>query len=126
MAKPFVVVLVARPTELEAAGRLIEKHFREQRHPFSENLYLLEFDRVFLLIQRLEWMGNIDAAISTAEVIRQYRPICVVGAGFCCGTQVRTSPRKFCDIVVADRVVYYEPSKKGSPQGGVAVVGYRL
>lgn len=112
MPKPFVVALVATDTEYEAAHNLSTgKHLEYAQFGYKRSL-VLESQRLFLVIQHLGRMGNVDAALGAAEAIRHYRPICVVGAGICAGVSTKKSEKNYCDLVVANRVVYYEPTKE--------------
>lgn len=115
MSKPFVVVVVATQTEFRASQKLLENTLHGSLFP-GVNSLLVDLDSVFLVIEKLPSMGNICSALTTSRAVQMYRPICVVGGGICGGTEMnaRNRRREFCDLVVSNHVVYYEPGKKRS------------
>jgi nucleoside phosphorylase len=56
-------------------------------------------------------MGNIDAALATADMIRGWQPAHVVMLGIAGG--IDKDKQSLGDVVVADQVVYYESAKLG-------------
>lgn len=110
MSKPFIALICATDTELEACKKFIETQYGSCLYKAGE-FSLVEFDNLFIVIQKLSRMGTLGASEAVSDTIVRYRPICVVGVGICAGNLVGRKTQQICDIVVGTESVYYEPSK---------------
>lgn len=69
------------------------------------------FDETIVVIRKLPLMGNLNATLLTTQLIRDLRPVCVVGAGICASPPGRLGKAQYGDLAVSTGVVYYEPRK---------------
>lgn len=70
---------------------------------------------VIVHIAQLKHQGVLDAAVTTARLLEETRPTCVVSFGIAGGFIKKVEPDvQLGDVVVADQpIVYYEPAKEG-------------
>lgn len=109
MSKPFIVLICATDTELDASRKVTEG-YRSHSHSAGE-FQRLEFEHVIIVIQKVTYMGTLGACEAVSHIIRRYRPICVIGIGICAGNRVSYKNQHICDIVIGKSSVYYEPLK---------------
>ena len=86
----------------QLAERLQEKTEVNEAAGFSYVLGTLGGNRVILTQCGI---GKVNAAVGTAELIRRYRPECIISTGVAGGIDARL---QVTDVVVSSRVVYHD------------------
>lgn len=111
MSKPFVLVVLATNTEESACEALLSNWMRRFT-AWGTDGSVVEFPECFALFQRLEAMGNLDAAATVQEFIHRYHPALVLGVGICAAPPIGSRTRPYCTLMVGTEIVYYEPAKQ--------------
>ena len=108
-------IIVALPLELQAVlGHLADCQQivvgqADQRTYFRGNIVTERGSSYRLVVAMVPRMGNLDAALLTADMIRAWKPRHVLVVGIAGGTV--PGSQHLGDVVVSDNVVYYEQAK---------------
>ena len=114
------LIVTALEKERNAVWRQLDNHQEDRK--CNDSTYhratlktSLGFDRetyeVALIV--LKAVGNVDAALDTAEWIRHLNPRCVLMVGIAGGVRGEVS---LGDVVVSSQIIYYEYAKE-TPSG---------
>lgn len=112
MPKPIIAVLIATVAEFSACYDVAQGTFKSRVAFSSKQEILMDFPSAFIVLRRIEAMGNLDAAVEVEGVISRYHPLLVIGVGICATPRRSSFTGTHCDLIVGKRVVYYEPIKK--------------
>lgn len=110
--QPCVLVILATESELEACRSVVE-HCYARWASTGVSRFAVRMKEVLVVVEKLGAMGTLEAAAATTALIDRHHPKLVIAAGICGAINPTHSsdPRRLCDLIVASRVVYYEPEK---------------
>lgn len=111
MPKPFIAVVIATDTEFHACSDVAHREHKSRCFGSGQEIFL-DFPSAFVVLRKIDAMGNLDAAVEVEAVLSRYHPLLVVSVGLCATPRKTSFAGAYCDLIVGTDVVYYGPVKK--------------
>lgn len=107
-----VLIVIATDTEEVTMSKLLGETRRSTVTFGYKKCSIAISPNLRVIVEKLPAMGTLEAGVMVTHLIRQHKPLFVVGAGICAATSNAASPPDYCDLMIADSIVYYEPEKQ--------------
>lgn len=113
--KADVGIIAALPVELDAVLSFLPNKERftyeqaDNRTYYRGDLETVDGSKLQVVTTLLPSMGNVSSALAASDLIRLWEPTNLLVVGIAGGA--RSDEQSFGDILVADKIVYYEPQK---------------